>query len=161
MRANWGTFMTSRFASCACGSVNLAVRGEPMVVSMCHCTQCQRRTGSTYSVHGYFQREQVEVSGTTRSFCRSSDSGRKIDFHFCTNCGSTAYWYLEPFPDRIGIPVGLFADPKFPPPQVSVFMPYRHPWVGIPDSASRFEGHSANFSAEAEQAMAPLRKDST
>jgi hypothetical protein len=156
-----GDVMTQRTASCACGSVGLIVRGEPMTISMCHCTQCQRRTGSTYSVHGYFLKDQVEISGTTRSFRRSSDSGRKVDFHFCTNCGSTAYWYLEPFPDRIGVPVGLFADPTFPPPRVSVFTPHHHSWVGIPQSTSRFDGHSANFSAEAEQAMAELRKHRT
>jgi hypothetical protein len=44
--------------------------------------------------------------------------------------------------DQIGIPVGLFVDPSFPPPEVSIFMPHKHPWVIVPEGIPRYEGHS-------------------
>jgi hypothetical protein len=44
--------------------------------------------------------------------------------------------------DFIGIPVGVFADPAFPPPDVSIFMPHKHPWVVVPDGMPEYEAHS-------------------
>src|SRR3546814_5793244 len=34
-----------RDASCHCGKLILRCRGEPAKVSLCHCMDCQRRTG--------------------------------------------------------------------------------------------------------------------
>lgn len=150
--------MGTRSAACACGQITLSVIGEPSTVSMCHCLQCQRRTGSTYSVHAYFSTEQVTIRGAAKRYSRPSDAGRLVHFHFCTNCGSTTYWYLEPFPDRIGVPVGLFADPAFPPPKVSIFAPHRHPWVAVPPGIPQTDGHSPKFNEEADRAVAELRR---
>ena len=56
-------------------------------------------------------------------------SGRKSERHFCPDCGSTVFSYLELFPDLIGIAFGAFADPSMPWPPVSVWETTRHPWV--------------------------------
>jgi len=152
--------MTERVAACHCGEISLTVRGNPEVVSQCHCQLCQRRTGSTYSVHGYFSIAQVVAkTGAPKRYSRSSDSGRTVDFHFCPTCGSTAYWQVEPWPDKIGIPSGMFADPSFlPPPNVSIFVTHRHPWVVIPEGVPQFEGHSPKFNEDAERALVALRQ---
>jgi hypothetical protein len=129
--------MAERVAACACGEITLTVSADPWAQFMCHCEQCQRRTGSTYSVHAYFEKSQVSIKGVARKYSRSSDAGRMVDFYFCTACGSTAYWHPELWPDRIGIPVGLFADPTFPPPKVSTYSSGRHLWVSIPEDVTR------------------------
>jgi len=146
--------MNTRSAACACGAVSLTVEGEPLTVSMCHCLACQRRTGSTYSVHAYFPKERVSLRGTPKRFARAGDTGAMVDFHFCPDCGSTTHWELEAISGRIGIPVGIFADPGFPPPSVAIFVPHRHPWVVIPEGVPQNEGHSAAFKAAAEAAVA-------
>src|SRR5262245_27127717 len=38
--------MTTRRAACSCGQLHLAIEGEPSRISMCHCLECQRRTGA-------------------------------------------------------------------------------------------------------------------
>ena len=141
----------SRKGACACGSIQIYADGEPLTISMCHCLLCQKRTGSTYSVHAYFPNERVSVEGVTRLYSRTSDSGRRVNFHFCPDCGATMYWTLEAKADRTGIPVGVFADPGFPPPQVAIFVPHRHPWVTIPDGVPQHEAHSAQMNAVAEE----------
>ena len=60
---------------------------------------------------------------------RGSDSGRKIERHFCPSCGSTVFWFAELAPDLIGIAVGAFADPSMPWPTGSVWGTTRHPSV--------------------------------
>src|SRR3954454_11975670 len=50
-------------------------------------------------------------------------------YHFCPKCGSTAYWDIAVAPDVVGVAVGGFADPSFPPPMISGFEAYGHPWA--------------------------------
>ena len=38
--------MTTRHAACSCGQLHLVIEGEPARISMCHCLECQRRTGA-------------------------------------------------------------------------------------------------------------------
>jgi hypothetical protein len=61
---------------------------------------------------------------------------------FYPNCGSTMFWDPPSYSDFIGIPVGVFADLGFPQPDVSIFMPHKHPWVAVPDRVPGYEAHS-------------------
>jgi hypothetical protein len=112
---------------------------------MCHCAQCQRRTGSSYSVHAYFARDAISVGGATNTHARAGDTGCMITFHFCPVCASTLHWDVEAMPDMVGIPVGLFADPAFPPPTTSIFVPQKMPRVAIPEGVPQNDGHGAAF----------------
>ena len=53
--------MTTRRAACNCGQLQLTIEGEPARISMCHCLECQRRTGAVSSNQARFRREQVTV----------------------------------------------------------------------------------------------------
>jgi hypothetical protein len=46
---------------------------------------------------------------------------------------SSVYYTIDDEPDLVGVPVGGFADPGFPPPKYSVYGERRHPWVVVPD----------------------------
>ena len=122
----------TRTASCACGRVTVRCRGEPLKVSLCHCRQCQKRTGSAFGLAAFFQRDAVEATGPTRIYARQSQSGQPVTFRFCAECGSTVWWDAARLPDRIAVAVGAFADPTFPPPTQAVFRERRHPWVTEP-----------------------------
>lgn len=140
--------------SCACGAVTIIAVGDPATVSMCHCRQCQKRTGSTYSVHAYFSRVAVTTAGETRSHMRTGDTGCTITFHFCPICASTLHWDVEAMPDMVGIPVGVFADPSFPSPTTSIFVPQKHPWVVVPNWVPQNDTHGAAFLDAARAALA-------
>ena len=121
--------MGQRTAQCSCGQLTVDCRGEPVSVSLCHCTECQRRTGSTYGIAAFFDVAGVEVSGRSRQFHRTSDEGQRVTFHFCPECGSTVFWTPSRLPDRIAVAVGNFSDPSFPAPEKDVFIEHRHHWV--------------------------------
>jgi hypothetical protein len=55
--------MTTRRAVCNCGQFHLTVDGEPSRISMCHCLECQRRTGAVISNQARFRLEHVSFSG--------------------------------------------------------------------------------------------------
>jgi hypothetical protein len=48
---------------CLCGSVRYRAKGKPSRVSVCHCTDCRRCTGSAFAVVAHFKDENLEISG--------------------------------------------------------------------------------------------------
>lgn len=129
--------MTTRIASCSCGQLQVTATGEPYGVSMCHCTACQRRTGSPFGVGAYFKLAQLAVDGEFRNWERRGTSGGRLTNHFCGTCGSTVFWTTDFHPDGAGIGTGSFADPQFGTPLRSVWEAHRHDWVE-PPAVDRF-----------------------
>lgn len=122
-----------REAKCSCGQLGVITRGDPQVVAVCSCLQCQQRTGSAFGVSSYFNGDQiVEKFGEYTSFESTAEEGRKVVRCFCPVCGSTVFWQAELFPSKTGVAVGCFADPNFPAPIASVWNKSKHPWVTLP-----------------------------
>jgi hypothetical protein len=70
----------TRTGTYACGQLRVSCACEPLAVAVCHCLECQRRTGSPYGVGAFFARENVTATGTSRSFRRAADSGFAVVF---------------------------------------------------------------------------------
>lgn len=130
--------MSSRLASCSCGQLTAQVVGEPVRVSICHCLACQRRTGSVFGEQARFPRENVTVSGVSTEYTRVGDEGSRATFHFCPQCGATVCWESDALDAFVTIPVGVFADPGFQSPGVSVYEERMHSWVVPPPDAEHF-----------------------
>jgi hypothetical protein len=125
----------TRRAACSCGQLRVTTAGEPVRISICHCLECQRRTGSVFGTQARFPRAQVTaIEGRAARYQRVGDAGNTLTFHFCPDCGSTLYWVMSSQPDLVAVAVGAFADPGFPPPRVSVYERRRHGWVTVPES---------------------------
>ena len=107
---------------------------------MCHCLDCQRRTGSAFSVAMFYERGNVRVVGPEpASFERLSASGQPVTFRFCPTCGSNVYWEPHRMPALIGVALDAFADPTIPPPEQAVWTKDKHPWFSLPESIVQFE----------------------
>lgn len=124
--------MPTRIATCSCGAIRARCEGEPVSVSLCHCRDCQRRTGAPFGIAAFYARSAVTPSGTTKSHTREADSGFPVTFHFCSACGSTVWWEPSRKPEFIAVASGAFADPDFPGPGQSVYREHRHRW--LPDA---------------------------
>jgi hypothetical protein len=91
-------------------------------------------------VQARFAKDNVAVSGEAREYVRIGDTGGRLSFRFCPECGATVYYVCDEEPHLVGVPVGGFSDPTFPAPHYSVYESRRHPWVVTPDScAERFD----------------------
>ena len=122
--------MPDREAACCCGQLQVTVRGDPVRVAMCHCLECQRRTGSTFGVQAFYPRDQVRLAkGIAKRYARRADSGRTVTFNFCPECGGTVFWEPEQRPELIAVAVGMFADPDFEQPRNSVWEKRQHSWT--------------------------------
>ena len=122
-----------REAHCTCGQLRLVASGDPIRISICHCLDCQRRTGSVFAAQARFPEERIRVSGEATMFSRTADSGQKISFWFCPTCGTTVFYRLEADPETVAVALGTFGDPKFPAPWFSVYESRKHDWVVVPE----------------------------
>lgn len=127
--------MTAREASCSCGAIRARCSGEPVRISICHCLECQKRSGSAFAAQARFPRDNVEVFGAPSTFSRKGDEGSIATFRFCSNCGSTVWYSIDNDPDRIAVALGAFADPSFPPPRFSVYEERKHAFVAFNEIA--------------------------
>ena len=126
---------------CLCGRVRFRVRGEPARNSACHCTFCQKRTGSAFGLGAYFNDDAVErLSGERRSYeHRSDESGRWLRIEFCTNCGGTVTWTAEALPGMRAFAGGAFDDPQWYRTTRHGWMRSAHRWFKPPEGAEVFE----------------------
>ena len=128
--------MTERSASCRCGQLKAVVSGEPVRVSVCHCLNCKKRSGSAFAVQARWPKDQVRIEGRLKTFVKVADSGNRGTFHFCPDCGSDVYYDIDgKFDDKfnglIAIPLGAFDDPFVMQPRFSVWEKRKHDWLEI------------------------------
>jgi len=123
--------MKTRTATCRCGQLKATCEGEPVRVSVCHCLDCQKRTGSAFAAQARWPDSQVTVMGEAKTWERVADSGHRATYRFCPHCGSTLTYVIEGWPGVIAVPIGAFADPDFPHPRFSVYEHRKHDWVAI------------------------------
>jgi len=123
--------MSTRTATCRCGQFRATVTGDPVRISVCHCLNCQKRSGSSFAAQARWPEDQVVFNGEFREWEAAGDSGGKATFRFCPTCGSTVAYKAEGLPGLTAIAIGAFADPGFPPPDYSVYESRKHAWVEI------------------------------
>jgi len=127
--------VTTHQASCRCGQLKATVAGEPIRMSVCHCLNCQKRSGSAFAAQARWPAEQVTIEGRLQSFEMSGDSGGAATFHFCPECGSDVFYKNSGADDQVAIPLGAFDDPYFLTPAFSIYENRKHGWLEITGDA--------------------------
>jgi hypothetical protein len=99
---------------CLCGAVRFRTSQAPVRTLACHCTFCQRMTGTSYYAESIFANEAVTFNdGMLSCYEHVSDSSKKKVFvHFCSNCGTTVRLTFERWPELCAVSRGCFDDPN-------------------------------------------------
>ncbi|KAL8766630.1 MAG: hypothetical protein Q9209_006647 [Squamulea sp. 1 TL-2023] len=78
---------------------------------LCHCADCRKITGSTYSTNVIVPGDGFSViKGTPKTYCKRADSGKTMTSNFCGDCGSTLWREGETFGDARIIKAGVLDD---------------------------------------------------
>jgi hypothetical protein len=118
--------------SCGCGAVRFEVIAPLESAKYCHCTRCQRRTGTAASVSARPRPGTFRiVSGEER--LRAWRPAGGAEKWFCGDCGSALFSRAPQDPDRVGIRLGAFDDDPGIRPSLRQFVAYAAPWEPIPD----------------------------
>jgi hypothetical protein len=115
-----------RSGGCLCGAVRYTVRGEPFHVGRCHCADCRKESGSTYTIYGQWPLDAFESSG---------DVARYEGRGFCPRCGGRLF---DVFETGVEVRLGSLDDAPFElQPEAEVWIKRREPWMPPVDGASQ------------------------
>jgi len=95
---------------CLCGKVRYSADAEPEFVGVCHCKNCQKGTGTAFSVVVALPSPALSVQGTLHTFTGRGDSGKITYRRFCPECGSALIDEAEVMPGVTMILAGTLDD---------------------------------------------------
>ena len=118
---------------CLCGGVRYEISERLVIAGYCHCTRCQRRTGTAAAVSARVAPGSLRIVSGEELVRAYNPPGCGFAKVFCSACGS-ALWSRSPDdPELIGVRLGTFdSDPGIRP-SYRQFVAYAAPWEPIPD----------------------------
>jgi hypothetical protein len=117
---------------CLCGAVRFEVTEAPLSAGYCHCTRCQRRTGTAASAQARVAPGSLRVLAG-EELIRSYDPPEGFSKAFCSACG-TALWSRHPRSrDAVSVRLGAFDGDPGVRPSYRQFVAYAAPWEPLPD----------------------------
>jgi hypothetical protein len=118
--------------ACGCGAVRYEITEPFVAASYCHCTRCQRRTGTSASANGRPAPGSFRiVAGEDRLRVWKPDGG--WEKWFCGDCGSAMFSRDPNNHDAVGVRLGTLDDDPGIRPSYRQFIAYAVPWEEIPD----------------------------
>lgn len=120
---------------CTCGGVRYRLAASPLFVHCCHCTWCQRETGSAFAVNALIEASAVEVTrGKVVRAELPSPSGNGQIFARCPGCGVTLWSHYALGREKIAfVRTGTLDDPAVFPPDIHIYTSTKRPWVILPE----------------------------
>jgi hypothetical protein len=120
---------------CTCGAVRYRLNAQPLIVHCCHCTWCQRESGSAFAVNAFIEAAQVELlQGAPVQTTLPSASGKGQVFWRCPDCGVTLWSnYAGAGPKFHFVRVGTLDEPSRAPPDIHIYTSTKLPWVILPE----------------------------
>jgi hypothetical protein len=126
---------------CGCGAVRYRLNDEPIFVNNCHCTLCQRQTGTGSAVNAFIETSKLEhLSGELSEHeLRTGSGGTQIVIR-CARCG-TPVWSHYPRLGRKGaaVRVGTLDDSSAVRPDAAIFVADKPAWAPLPEGVPQFE----------------------
>jgi hypothetical protein len=117
---------------CGCGAVRFEIDAPLVGAAYCHCTRCQRRSGTAAQASARVREGTLQLLRGTE-LLGAWNAGSGLEKIFCTACGS-ALFARDPDSGEITI-VRLGAidgDPGVRP-SAHQFVAYAAPWEPLPD----------------------------
>ena len=127
---------------CGCGAVRWKLSEPPLGAGYCHCTRCQRRTGSASSLSALVPPGAMELtSGEDLVRCWKPDDGWAKCF--CGECGSAIYGHHPERTELVILRLGSFDEDPGVKIHFRQFTASAAPWEPIPDDGlPRYEGRA-------------------
>ena len=135
--------MTQIRGGCLCGAVRYEASSKPAMVAVCHCTTCQKNTGSAFSLNLGLPQDAVSIQGDTLVTYedRAGASGKPFYRSFCSRCGSPISGKGDAYAGLIFIKAGTLDDPSWVKPNAHIWCSEKQPWVKIEEGVAKAPGN--------------------
>lgn len=120
--------------ACTCGAVRFLMSGTPLFVHCCHCTWCQRESGTSFALNAMIETDRLQLlQGEPELVDTPSNSGKGQLIARCPQC-HVALWshYAGAGKAVAFVRVGTLEEHDQLPPDIHIFTSTRQPWVVLP-----------------------------
>ena len=121
--------MATISGGCLCGKIRYSAEAASKFVSLCHCRDCQKFSGSAFSAVVALPKAAVAITGTPKGFVKRGDSGKSIERFFCPDCGASLMDEAEAVPGLVMIFAGTLDDPHWVKPTSQIYCASAQPWL--------------------------------
>jgi hypothetical protein len=129
-----------REGGCACGAVRYRLTSEPLFVHCCHCSRCQRQTGSAFAINVLIEADRVEVLAGEPRAVPVPRASEKQKIWRCPECQIALYSQYTSARIRF-VRAGTLDDPASVSPDVHIFTSTKVPWVELPEGVPAFRSY--------------------
>jgi hypothetical protein len=137
---------------CPCEAVRFTVSAMPLLILACHCTECQRWSGSAFGLSMPVLRDRFALThGTPKPWRQTGASGFESTYWFCADCGGRIFGQRSDRPDIVTVRAGTLDDTSWVRPIAHINLESAQAWERIPNYAACFEAMPKDFSALARQ----------
>lgn len=116
---------------CQCGAIRYDISAEPLGYARCHCTDCQRQSGSAFGLSLYVAPDEVTWQGDMAEWHDVAASGRKVIRSFCPTCGTRLTHRAAQGTDYISIKAGTLDAGHDLVPSAELWTGSAQPWVPL------------------------------
>jgi hypothetical protein len=129
---------------CLCGTIRYTVSAPVTGLRACHCSHCQKASGTGSSVNAVVPGSAFALTqGTPRRYADKADSGRTLYRYFCGDCGSPIYSYRQITPERMVVRAGTFDDSSAMKITTNIWTKSARPWSWIDPASEQLPGNPA------------------
>jgi hypothetical protein len=130
--------MASITGRCVCGAITYECDADPVLHLICHCDDCQRSSGASFSVNVVVPDDALKVSGEPSTYeTVGTDHGNPRERKFCPTCGSQLFTVLTEMPFT-AIKAGTLDDKALVTPGMEIWMDSAQPWHEVPEGHKTF-----------------------
>lgn len=126
--------MVKLTGGCTCGRIRYRMLERPLFTHCCHCSWCQRETGSAFVLNALIETDLLQVEGEVKETLTPSASGKGQRIIRCPDCRVALYSHYAGAGARFAfLRVGTLDDPASCPPDVHIFTLTKLPWLQFPE----------------------------
>ena len=117
---------------CLCGALRYRLTEDPIAFYVCHCTECQRRSGSAFGLSMIVRTDALElISGSPAMFEVELPEGRRDRGRFCLSCATRLWHETDAYPQIRGLRPGTLDEASRYTPYGDVWTRSAQPWVSF------------------------------
>ena len=128
-----GSNKMAHTGQCLCGAIKYEFLSDPAAAVVCHCKNCQRKSGSAFATIAGVPKADFQMTGKPKLYLdNDTDSGNTVERYFCGNCGSPIYSAVPAQdPDNIYLNTGTMEDTGGFSPAYHVWTSTKQDWVAL------------------------------
>ena len=131
--------MTELSGQCLCGSIRYSGDPDIKMIVNCHCTDCQKATGSVHGSMVFVEEDKIEFEGEISEFRHPADSGNTLTKLFCSNCGSQVAGKNTGRAGMIGLRAGTIDQKDLIKPGINLYCSSAVPSTPMDPETKQFE----------------------